>query len=478
MNDAGRCARSRFDPQAAAAALSTIAVLFTAAPAKADGMDPITAAPSTKPGAPDPNGAAAPAKTGAPDSNGAAAPSTKPGAPDPNSAASLPKTRYELAGFPILGGNTDIGFQLGAAATLTRFYNDVFPYEWNVDLLLSASAKSDEGLRLVQQSHVLRLDAPDLLEGRARLDTRLSFQRTINAGYFGVGNAAPATPASDPCAPGRRFQYLQEEGRVRGIGRIHTPVQGLDVALGFNLRGEDPSVYCGSKLAADLAPSQPGGTPAVVGGEPTFLGGGSAGAMLDTRDSEFITTRGIFYQLGVSGTGGTAEHVGYGEVAAVLAHYAPLGGPFIFAGRFVGSLQFGRVPFYDLQQGGVFEPQYLFGSENGVRGVPAGRYAGQIKILSNLEIRSTPFPKFHLLGQLFRIGTTTFFDVGRVWSGYSAASTADGTSVGLKFGAGGGLFLQWGEAAIFRVEAAYSPDAVAENPSLPIGIYVSDGLMF
>jgi hypothetical protein len=29
-----------------------------------------------------------------------------------------------------------------------------------------------------------------------------------------------------------------------------------------------------------------------------------------------------------------------------------------------------------------------------------------------------------------------------------------------------------------RVEAAYSPDAASENPGFPIGIYVSDGLMF
>lgn len=449
MNDAGRCARSRFPPRPPVVPWSRsafplrwavvlgpiVALLLGAGPASADGPD-------------------------------------RP-APPP-----LPSSRYELAGFPILGGNTDIGFQFGAAATLTRFYNEVFPYDWNVDLLLSASTKSDEGLRLVQQSHVLRLDAPDLLQGRARLDTRLSFQRTINAGYFGLGDASSATPTTDACAQGRRFQFIQEEGRVRGIARVHTPQPGLDLALGFNLRGEDPSVYCGSKLAADLTPSQPGSAPATVGGESTFLAGGSAGVMLDTRDSEFITRRGIFYQVGVGATVGTAEHVGYGEAAAVLAHYAPLGKLFIFAGRFVASFQFGRAPFYDLQQGGVFESQYLFGSESGVRGVPEGRYAGQIKILSNLEFRSTPFPQFRLLGQLFRIGTTTFFDAGRVWSGYSTISPTDGTALGLKFGIGGGLFLQWGEAAIFRVEAAYSPDAVAENPSLPLGIYVSDGLMF
>jgi hemolysin activation/secretion protein len=215
-----------------------------------------------------------------------------------------------------------------------------------------------------------------------------------------------------------------------------------------------------------------------VGTQEMLLGGLAAGFFVDTRDSEFITRRGVFYQVGVAGTAGTSESVGYGEVSAVLAHYAPLPGPFIFASRFVASFQFGRVPFYDLMQGGVFEQQYLFGGEQGVRGVPTGRYAGRVKMVSNTELRATPFPRFVLLGQRLRIGTTVFFDAGRVWSDYATISAADGNAAGIKYGVGGGLFLQWGEAAIFRIEAAYSPDAVAENPGLPVGIYVSDGLMF
>jgi hemolysin activation/secretion protein len=109
--------------------------------------------------------------------------------------------------------------------------------------------------------------------------------------------------------------------------------------------------------------------------------------------------------------------------------------------------------------------------------VPEGRYSGAIKIVGNVEIR-IPFPRFRLFGQRFRLGTTTFFDTGRVWADYHADPARDGTSLGLKYGVGGGAFLQWGEAAIFRAEAAYSPDAESENPGFPIGIYVSDGLMF
>jgi hypothetical protein len=386
----------------------------------------------------------------------------------PANASAQPDRRYELAGFPILGGNTDIGFQFGVAGTLTRFYDQAFPYFWNIDLLLSASIKDTGGLRLAQQSHVLRLDAPDLFSGRLRLDTRVSFQRTINAGYYGIGNAA-FTKASP--------EYIQEEGRVRMIGRTHTNVSGIDFAGAVNFRYEAPGVKSGTKLAQDLAGGQPG-IPVPIGNLDAFLAGIGGGVMYDTRDSEFVTRRGVFYQLGAGATVGTSQQVAYGEAAMVLAHYAPLVGPFLFASRFVLSFQFGRVPFYDLAQGGVFEPQYLLGGETGVRGVPQGRYAGRVKVLSNLEVRSLPFPSFKLLGERFRIGTSTFFDAGRVWSDYATISRADGAKLGLKYGIGGGLFLQWGEAAIFRIEAAYSPDAVAENPGLPLGIYVSDGLMF
>ncbi len=379
--------------------------------------------------------------------------------------------RYELAGFPIIGGNSDIGFQFGGAATLTRFYDKAFPYLWNIDLLLSASLKDDDtGLRLVQQSHVLRLDAPDLLEHHLRLDTRASYQRTIDAGYYGMGNAAAVVPGSKI----EHYEYLQNETRIRTIGRIHTKTP-IDIAFGASVRYEAPEAYAGSQLASDL--STPNNI-AAIGGSWMLLGGLAAGIMWDTRDSEFVTRKGVFYQLGAGFTAGTEDRIAYGNTSAVLAHYAPLGPIFVFASRFIASWQFGRVPFYDLAQGGTFEPQYLLGGDSGVRGVPQGRYAGLVKMIANIEIRGTPFPRFNLLGQSLRIGTTTFLDTGRVWSDYKTISLADGNTINLKYGVGGGVFLQWGQAAIFRVEVAYSPDAVSENPNLPLGIYVSDGLMF
>ena len=398
-------------------------------------------------------------------------PARADGVPEAPAPDVLEPRRVELAGFPILGGNTDIGVQLGGVATLTRFYDNVKPYLWNVDLLVSASLKGERGaLRVVQQSHLLRLDAPDLLSGRLRLDVFGSFQRTINAGYYGLGDATTAGPAPGAAEVGRRYHYLHEEGRARAIARIHTGTP-LDIALGSNLRYVVPSVYPSSRLAED------GALGVVRGLQPAALVGGAVGLMVDTRDTEFVTTRGIFYQAGVGATVGSGDARSYGNTSAVLSHYAPLGGPFVFASRFVAAFDLGDVPFYDLAQGGSFEPQYLLGSESGVRGVPQGRYAGKVKVITNTELRMV-LPRFHLFGQRLRPGTTLFADAGRVWSDYRLDPSKDGTRLRLKYGLGGGIFLQWGEAAIFRLEAAYSPDAVAENPGFPVGIYVSDGLMF
>jgi hypothetical protein len=406
-----------------------------------------------------------------------AEPPARPGGVEATPAPQrLDPRRFEVAGFPIVGGNSDIGVQLGGAATFTRFHDDVQPYLWNIDVLLSVSFKGEDGhAALIQQNHLLRLDAPSLLDGRLRIDSKLIFQRTINEGYYGVGNATVATLPAGQADPAHRYQYVEEEGGSRTIARVHTGTP-IDIALGALLRYSAPTAYAGSKLEQDTAVTPSGGR-TVRGIEHALLGTVSAGLMYDTRDSEFVTSRGLFYQLGLAGTVGSAESVAYGEASAVLAHYTPISGPFIFAARAVASFKSGVVPFYDLAQGGVFEPQYLFGSDSGVRGVPNGRYSGLIKTLANLEVRST-LPRFVFLQQRIRFGTTTFVDAGRAWSDYTFDRAADGTGVGLKYGVGGGAFIQWGEAAIFRVEAAYSPDAAAENPGFPIGFYVADGLMF
>jgi hypothetical protein len=179
----------------------------------------------------------------------------------------------------------------------------------------------------------------------------------------------------------------------------------------------------------------------------------------------------------VAGTLGTAEDVRFGELSTTLSNFARLGNsPFIFASRFIASVKMGNVPFYELQQGDVFNPQYLVGGSGGVRGVRQGRYAGLIKVISNTEVRIIPLPRFKVFKWSVLAGSTVFFDAGRVWSDFGVHPSEDGTRLGLKYGVGGGLFFQWDEANLFRIDAAYSNDE--SGRSFPVSIYFQSGFHF
>ena len=386
--------------------------------------------------------------------------------------------RYEPAGFPILGGDSDVGVEFGAVATLARFEGGVEPYLWNMDLVLSASVKNGpRGGEIAQQNYLWNWDVPALLHGRLRLNPLVAYERTINDGYFGLGNASSAErPRRVAGVPGRYFQFIHTEARTRELARVK--ISGpWDLKMGPIFRVVDPGVYEGSKLAADASPAD--GGPIVRGVRPLGIASFAAGVVFDSRDDEIFPRRGQFHQAALRYAEGFPLGAGirYGQASAIFAWFVPIGRDSVFALRGVLDLQIGVVPFYDLFMAGPFIPTEMPGGSAGVRGVPVGRYLGPIKCIANAEVRTLGAP-LHFLGGSFRFGGAAFADTGRVWSDYSFASPLDGRGLGLKYGVGMGGYLLWGQAAIFRVDVAYSPDAMAENPKFPLGIYVENGTMF
>lgn len=382
--------------------------------------------------------------------------------------------RLEPAGFPLIGGDSDIGFEFGGVGTLTRFANGTRPYVWNMDLLLATSVKSGpHGTEFSQQSYLWQIDVPHAFGSSVRLNPAIFYSNTVNQGYFGLGNASGyRRPAVVNGEPGRYFQYDEREARLRELTRIgwHPP---WDFVLATTLRYAAPGAYPGSKLAEDVT------TGRIRGYRDTTLAMLGFGFLYDTRDNEYFPHRGAFHQLGIRGVQAFPldASVDYAALGVVLAEYWPLGGPVVLAARGLIDAEIGHVPFFDLYTGGPFQTYEMIGGAEAVRGVPDGRYLGKLKAIANVELRAM-LVDFRLLGQTFHLGGDVLFDTGRLWSDYTFHARADGDGLGLKWGAGGGAYLIWGQAAVFRIEAAYSPDAIAENPKLPVGIYVADGVMF
>ncbi len=205
-------------------------------------------------------------------------------------------SRLEPAGFPLLGGDSDIGFEFGAVGTLTRFEGGKRPFAWNMDLLLATSIKSGpQGTEFTQQSYLWQIDVPHFQGSALRLNPAVSYSKTVNQGYFGVGNATRAiVPAGVQGEPGRYFQYDEREARLRELTRIDwRPPWDIEIATTW--RYAAPDAYGGSKLAEDVASRRVRGyrdmSLAVLGG----------GFVYDTRDNEYFPRRGMFHQLGVRG---------------------------------------------------------------------------------------------------------------------------------------------------------------------------------
>jgi outer membrane protein assembly factor BamA len=399
--------------------------------------------------------------------------------PTPKDTTDYVTRRFEPAGFPLIGGDSDIGLELGAVGTLSYFADGVRPYRWNMDLLAAISIKQGpNGAEIAQQSYLWNWDLPGLYGGRLRLNPEVSYSHTINYGYFGLGDASsPGIPTGNG-NPGRYHEWIESIAQVRSSARIR--IAGpLSAQFAAQYLYVAPTAYADSQLAGDSAERQPTGQPLLYGTTALSLPSLAAGFVYDTRDNEIFPHSGMLHELGVRGEEGlpTSGGVHYLETGAILRGYIPLGGPFVAAARLVLNAQVGNVPFYDLFQAGPFDQKEMPGGSAGVRGVPVGRYLGPIKAIGNVELRAL-WLHFTVLQQKFTLGNDLFFDTGRVWSDYSFHSPLDGSGLGLKYGMGAGIYVLWGAAAMLRIEAAYSPDAVAENPTLPLGIYVDDGIMF
>jgi len=394
------------------------------------------------------------------DANGAPA----SGAP----AAARPHRELNLV--PLVGGDSDVGVGFGEVGDWALLQPGEGNFRWRLEsgAFITFKLRDEKDVIVPFQDYYLLLSLRNWgTEKRWRVDIRGSFTDETTLKYYGIGNASQApSNLDDPTKEyGRIHPTLSVESRIT-IGHP------LYLVLGNFYTHNWMDVRQDSSLTADRENGAPAARALLGQFDPHGVELAEVGLEYDTRDNEIVTRRGMYHAIHFrySPRIGTVLPYGYGVVDINLRAYAtPIPRWLTLSGRLVGDALMGSPPFYELAR---FDQTPAIGGVNAIRGVPAQRYYGKVKVFGNFEARSELFP-FRLLKKQFIFGAAAFFDAGRVWTELgSRHPELDGTGVGLKYGVGGGLRLQQGQTFVVRVDVAWSPDA------RPIGAYFAAGQIF
>ena len=209
--------------------------------------------------------------------------------------------------------------------------------------------------------------------------------------------------------------------------------------------------------------------PLLAAERPRGFGGGDvalaeAGLLIDTRDQEAGTRRGLYVNAALFGAPALGASFAYSFAGGnvTIRQYLPLGPPLRLAMRLMADVKRGSVPFFERTiYEGVEFGDGLGGGET-IRGVARYRLAGEDKLLANLELR-LDLHTYHPLGRSLEVGLAAGVDAGAAHQrGYSTVAALGGFT---------GLRLLWDEAVVLRVELGYAAQGAA-------AVYVSFGEEF
>lgn len=405
--------------------------------------------------------------------------------------------RVEVGALPALSYDTDLGLGFGLIGSVARFSPGYRPYRWRLELLLSANAKRapGKGIEVPFHDDYLTMDFPGLAGDRLRITARVGFRKFANTGYYGFGNGSLAEEpwvGLDPDADleayqaARRYHYFDHiyplllfNARIKlWDGSTAEQRRRVEALVGLNTTYNIVRPYPGSKLEQDIAAAREADGRALAGllrgTDPHLLLVLSAGALLDTRDHEYTPTRGTFTELSVRASPGAQLGLRYAAVTLNSAWYRGLVGDYLsVALRGVVDVIAGDAPFYELTRFGALMPRDGPGGGWSLRGVPRQRYAGKIKLIQNVELRSL-FWRFRIRGSQFAVGAVAFLDAARIWADWRRTEIGgEGVDGGtFKLGTGAGLRVRWGETFLVRFDGAWSPT------DRTTGFYVDVGHVF
>ncbi|MEY2936278.1 MAG: hypothetical protein RL033_7027 [Pseudomonadota bacterium] len=388
--------------------------------------------------------------------------------PDEENESWSPPHETEFSIVPFVGGSSDQGFGGGYIASLARLRQDRKPYVYRIDT--TGSVTFDEsrngGLRVPYADVFLRWRFPHVIANRLGVELRASYTRETNLHYFGLGNAATLPEGLERGDP--FFEYSRVHPTLK-IGWDYQ-LKPLSFSWGASYTSNWLEVPPDTQLAIDFQ-SERRYVRELVGnaeqhGVPKF----SLGVAWDTRDDEVAPVRGVYLTEEVALTPGTFGDAWYRfarstSAAHVYVPLIPRQRRLVFASRLVADFLVGNAPFYELAR---YDDTFAIGGSKGVRGVPAQRYHGKIKLIANAELR-TELLELSVFGTKRRLGLVAFADTGRLWADYAAHPELDGSGLGLAYGVGGGLRIASGKTFLLRFDLAWSPDARSTSGYLLAG---------
>lgn len=390
-------------------------------------------------------------------------------AADPEGEAQAEAGKLEFNFFPIVGGDSDVGFgggQLSDWAKLGRREGD---FVWKVEDAAFVTFKVREDGLIVPFIDIYTLwtvphFGPD---GRYRFEVRPSYTDERTLGYYGIGNATPF-PEEVPLAA---TEYRRIHPTL--AGRLRMALWGgLFATVGTSFTASWLDIPSDSLVRRDQLSDNPEVRRLLDRVRSNGVELLEVAAEYDTRDNETVTHHGQYHMLLARyspGLGGWMPY-DYVQLDATLRFYAtPIPRWLMVSVRLVGDVLLGDPPFYELAR---FDDTPAIGGGKAVRGVPAQRYHGKVKLFGNLEARSDLW-SLRIAEKPLVIGLAAFFDAGRSWTELlHAHPELDGDGLGLKWGIGTGLRFQEGTTFVVRADLAWSPDA------RPIGGYFAAGEMF
>jgi len=308
------------------------------------------------------------------------------------------------------------------------------------------------------QHHRLRFDRTGLGPGgMLRFTAHLAWRQWLNDGYWGVGNGAAVERAyadldgfadDDPHRKRYRYSLYQPFAHVTLRARI---ARGLALFVSLNPKYSVVRTYDGSLLAEQ----RPFG---IDGGLAMPL---TAGVLYDSRRPEADPRQGVFAEVSGRVSGELPRGAGvFGGINGSLRGYHALAPWLVLAGRLMGEVLWGEIPFYEMVHWGGSWPVAGFGGFETLRGVPFGRWRAPGKALLNAEARFKVL-QHTVFGRPLYWQVGLFFDMGVVF-GADDLATAPDPRIPVHPAGGAGLRAVFQETFVGRIDAGVGLDTVRE----------------